>query len=61
MNLMIATVGVDPGWLASSGGSGGVLCVAVFGVLGLILLFAAARLLLGSREPHTARIDVPRR
>jgi len=50
MNLMIATVGVDPGWLASSGGSGGAFCVAAFTVSGLILLVMAARLLQGRRS-----------
>ncbi|OGR93062.1 MAG: hypothetical protein A2V88_04080 [Elusimicrobia bacterium RBG_16_66_12] len=61
MNLMIATVGVNPGWLASRGEDVGSLCVAAFTAAGLILLVAAARLLLGSRETHTAHIDAPRR
>lgn len=50
MNLMIATVGVNPGWLASRGGDVGSLCVAVFTATGLILLLVAARLLQGRRS-----------
>jgi len=59
MNLMIATVGVDPGWLASSGGSGSALCVAIFAVAGLLFLFAGACVLLRCRESRTLHIDAP--
>ena len=49
MNLMIATVGVDPGWLSSRGGGSEALCVAVFAAVGIVLLVLAARLLKGRR------------
>ena len=61
MNAVIVASGADPGALASCGGTGSVLCVAVFAAAGLVLLLAGACLLRRCREPHACRYSAPRR
>ncbi len=62
MNIMIAAVGVDPGFAVGRGGPQEALCTVAFVAAGLILLFAARRLCRhhDSRTPHAARYTAPR-
>jgi hypothetical protein len=57
MNGMLA-VGddaIDPGT-----GGGGLLCVGAFALIGLILLYAALRLIRKPRDPHKHHYTLPR-
>ena len=44
MNIMIAAVGVNPGFAVGGGSAEEALAVAGFALIGLVLLFAAGRL-----------------
>ena len=61
MNIMIAAVGVDPGFAVGRGSADEALCTAAFVVVGLVFLFAARRLCRHhDRTPHVARYTSPR-
>lgn len=60
MNIMIAAVGVDPGFAV--GGGSAQEAIIGFAIVGLILLFAAGRLCRrgSGHHPHTAHYSAPR-
>lgn len=60
MNIMIAAVGIDPGFVV--GGGSALEAVVAFAVVGLILLCAAGHLCRrgGSHHPHAAQYTAPR-
>jgi hypothetical protein len=61
MNIMIAAVGVDPGFAVGSGSLQEAMGLGAFVVIGLILLFAARRLCHHcDKVPHAARYTAPR-
>jgi hypothetical protein len=45
MNITMAAVGIDPGLTVGGGCASGALAIAAFAAIGLILLFAAGRLM----------------
>ncbi|MFI5349360.1 MAG: hypothetical protein ACHQ2Z_07445 [Elusimicrobiota bacterium] len=57
MNIMIAAVGVDPGFSVGGGSIEEAMVIGGFAVVGLILLFAAGRLCRRGHahaHPHSA-------
>ncbi len=61
MNIMIAAVGVDPGFAVGRGGAEEALCTAGFVIVGMGLLFVARELCRRhERTPHPARYTAPR-
>jgi hypothetical protein len=52
MNIMIAAVGVDPGFAVGGGSAQEAMVIASFALVGMILIFAAGRLCRKGR-PHT--------
>jgi hypothetical protein len=61
MNIMIAAVGVDPGFAVGGGSAQEAMVIGGFAVVGLILLFAAGRLCGRKRvHAHVARYTSPR-
>ena len=61
MNIMIATVGVNPGFAVGGGSAEEAMAMAGFAVVGFILLFAAGRLCRHGRgHAHVAHYTAPR-
>ena len=63
MNIMLAAVGVEPGFAAGGGSIEEAMVIGGFVVVGLILLFAAGRLCRHGHartHPHVARYSSPR-
>jgi hypothetical protein len=61
MNIMIAAVGVDPGFAVGGGSAQEAMVIGGFLVVGLILLFTAGRLChRGRGHAHTAHYTAPR-
>lgn len=52
MNMATATIGMDSGFFSESSSTGGVLFIAVFSIVGVILFTRAVRLVRRSCEPH---------
>jgi hypothetical protein len=62
MNIMIAAVGVDPGFAVGGGSAQEAMVIAGFVVAGLVLLFTAGRLCRRhGHAPHAARYAAARR
>ena len=64
MNIMIAAVGVDPGFAVGGGSVEEAMVIGGFVLVGLILLFAAGRLCRrghGHSHAHVARYAASRR
>jgi hypothetical protein len=57
MTLALAAVGVDPGYAAGGGVGDGPLFIAAFALVGLILLYAAVRMV---RKPRNHNRHTPR-
>jgi hypothetical protein len=61
MNIMIAAVGVDPGFAVGGGSAQEAMVIGGFALVGLMLLFAAGRLCRGGRgHAHAAHYTSPR-
>lgn len=60
MNIMIAAVGIDPGFGASAGGAFGAACATVLAGAGVVLLAAAGRLARRGLPQDPVRYTAPR-
>jgi hypothetical protein len=61
MNIMIAAVGVDPGFAVGGGSAQEAMVIGAFALVGLILLFTAGRLCRRGRgHAHVAHYTAPR-
>ena len=61
MNIMIAAVGVNPGFAVGRGSAEEALATAALAVVGIALLFAATRLVRRHEyAPHSAHYTTPR-
>lgn len=61
MNIMIAAVGIDPGFAVGGGSAEGAMVIGGFALIGLILLCAGGRLCRRSRgHVHAAHYTSPR-